>query len=442
MNEEQLLAVLSCIGDGVITVDLQSRITFMNQAAEEITGWISANACGKPFDEVMKLVNADTQYEVNNPLKLAAKSGKVVGLPKNSAILSGQKLKYISASFAPILQRSKASGVVVVLREITQIKKEEKALLIERDNLKIVFEASSRGKVIIDQRLRIRKINETLLKEIDRGGPEIIGKYFGDVTKCPYSIACECHKEPYYDKCLLASYVKKVFETDEAYIGINYSCCVGTEDNRTNLWRKYDFVPIELDHEPCVMVIMEDITEQKRYEETLVRANDFYMRMFENFPAYILRTDIQGNVIYMSDNWIRLIGNFIEGTIDKDWMVYLHPDDKEEFYRLSRIAYEKRKPYECIVRIMSSTGEYRWIHIFNRPVYDMDNMVDGFIGMALDIHDKKRIEDELTNSESRYRSLFMKCMPDLLIIRRFMTKMENFAIFSISLPMMLTEKCS
>ncbi len=405
-NEEQLLTVLSCLGDGLITTDLLGRITFMNPAAEEITGWSHENASGKLFEEVLHLANADTLEKINSPIKQALEEGKIVGLPKNSAILFDERLKYISASFAPIVRESKTLGVVVVFREITRIKKEEKALLIERDNLKVVFEASPSGKAIVDRNLIIRKINETLLKVLNKECEEVLGKRFGDGTKCPYCTDLSCGNTLYCNECLVSSYVEKVFETGESYVGINIGYYTREEDSDRSLWRKYDFVPIEIDHEPCVMVDVENITEQKRNEETLVRVNDFYMRMFENFPAYIFRTDIEGNVIYMSNNWIELVGDFIEGNIDKIWSEYLHPDDKKKFFRLRGAAYKKYKPYEIVVRIMNSTGSYRWINIFHRPVYNMENRIDGFIGMALDIHDKKEMEDELANSESRYRALF------------------------------------
>ncbi len=406
-KEDQLLTVLSCIGDGLLTTDLQGKITFMNPTAEEISGWASEAACGKQFEEVLQLVDADTLNNINCPLKHAIEAEKAVGLPKNTVILLGNRMKYISASFAPIVRESKTFGVVVVFREITRIKKEEKELLIERDNLKVVFEASPRGKAIVDKNLIIRKTNETLLKELNKECGEVLGKRFGDGTSCPYCTNCGCGKTPNCNECLVSSYVEKVFKTGESFIGVNSSYCIGENCNESNMWRKYDFVPIEIDQEPCVMVDVENITEQKRNEETLIRVNDFYMRMFENFPAYIIRTDMEGNVVCMSNNWVELFGVFMEGNMEKYWLEYLHPDDKKEFFRLRTAAYTDFKPYEIVARIMSCAGHYRWIKLLLRPVYNMENRIDGLIGMALDIHDKKEMEDELANSESRYRSLFM-----------------------------------
>jgi len=49
-TEKELLSVtLLSIGDGVITTDTNGNIVLLNKAAEELTGWNSAEAAGHPF---------------------------------------------------------------------------------------------------------------------------------------------------------------------------------------------------------------------------------------------------------------------------------------------------------------------------------------------------------------------------------------------------------
>jgi signal transduction histidine kinase len=48
-NQEKLYATLHSVGDGVIAVDRESRIQFINPVAEKLTGWTQEEAIGQPI---------------------------------------------------------------------------------------------------------------------------------------------------------------------------------------------------------------------------------------------------------------------------------------------------------------------------------------------------------------------------------------------------------
>ncbi len=55
-EKERLRVTLRSIGDGVITTDGEGRITFLNPAAEQLTGWQSADAVGQLVKDVFHVV--------------------------------------------------------------------------------------------------------------------------------------------------------------------------------------------------------------------------------------------------------------------------------------------------------------------------------------------------------------------------------------------------
>ena len=59
-QKDLLNVTLSSIGDCVLVTDKESRITFMNPVAEEITGWKLKEAIGRPTTEVFRIVNEHT----------------------------------------------------------------------------------------------------------------------------------------------------------------------------------------------------------------------------------------------------------------------------------------------------------------------------------------------------------------------------------------------
>src|SRR2546423_845578 len=68
---------LASIGDGVITADVDGKVTMLNPIAESLTGWKNADARGQPLEEVFHIVNEDTRDEVENPPRRAIKEGVI-----------------------------------------------------------------------------------------------------------------------------------------------------------------------------------------------------------------------------------------------------------------------------------------------------------------------------------------------------------------------------
>ena len=57
-NQALLQTALSRIGDGVIATDAESRITFLNPVAEQLTGWKLDEAVARPIEEVFRAISA------------------------------------------------------------------------------------------------------------------------------------------------------------------------------------------------------------------------------------------------------------------------------------------------------------------------------------------------------------------------------------------------
>ena len=63
-DKELLDTTLRSIGDGVVTTDIEGKITSLNNVAEEIVGWSSSEACGIDFASVFILENEETEQPV------------------------------------------------------------------------------------------------------------------------------------------------------------------------------------------------------------------------------------------------------------------------------------------------------------------------------------------------------------------------------------------
>ena len=77
-QRERLDATLSCMADGVLVADLKGRVTLMNPAAEEMTGWTMAEAGGKALWEIFSVRREDTSQPVTIQIERVLKEGEKI----------------------------------------------------------------------------------------------------------------------------------------------------------------------------------------------------------------------------------------------------------------------------------------------------------------------------------------------------------------------------
>jgi PAS domain S-box-containing protein len=151
-SEENLAITLGAIGDGVIATDVDGRITRMNQTAERLSGWMLADALGRPMSEIFRIVNVDTREPVANPFELVMEHERVVGLANHTLLLARDGQEYqIADSAAPIRNaEGKIVGVVLVFSDVTERYRMEKSLRESEEQFRILASIAPVGIYLTD----------------------------------------------------------------------------------------------------------------------------------------------------------------------------------------------------------------------------------------------------------------------------------------------------
>ena len=122
-EERSLLRVtLASIGDAVITTDARGNITWLNPVAERLTGWLAAEAKGRPLMQVFHIVNEATREPAPDPVSCCLQRGEVVGLAHQTLLISRDGSEYgIEDSAAPIRNEGgDMLGAVLVFHDVTE----------------------------------------------------------------------------------------------------------------------------------------------------------------------------------------------------------------------------------------------------------------------------------------------------------------------------------
>lgn len=121
-EKERAQVTLNSIGDAVLTTDLAGHVTYLNQVAEEMTGWCQVEALGQPLAEVFKIVNGVTHEAAENPAQRAIAEDVTVGLAADTVLIRRDGFETtIEDSSAPIHNRDgKVVGAVLVFRDVSE----------------------------------------------------------------------------------------------------------------------------------------------------------------------------------------------------------------------------------------------------------------------------------------------------------------------------------
>jgi diguanylate cyclase (GGDEF)-like protein/PAS domain S-box-containing protein len=122
VEKERAQVTLNSIGDAVISTDAAGNVSYLNQVAEAMTGWPSAEALGRRFCDVFRVIDGTNPERIVNPMGVAMQQNRTVGLPPGSILTrrDGSQLT-IEDSAAPIHdRRGRVTGAVIVFHDVTQ----------------------------------------------------------------------------------------------------------------------------------------------------------------------------------------------------------------------------------------------------------------------------------------------------------------------------------
>jgi PAS domain S-box-containing protein len=121
-QRELLRVTLAGIGDAVITTDAQGRVTFLNPAAQSLTGWTREEAAGSPPRSVFRLVNEQTRLPVEDPVNLALCKGTVVGLANPTLLIARDGTEQpVDGHASPIRdEHGNVAGAVLIFRAVSE----------------------------------------------------------------------------------------------------------------------------------------------------------------------------------------------------------------------------------------------------------------------------------------------------------------------------------
>jgi PAS domain S-box-containing protein len=170
-EKENLRVTLESIGDAVITTDTEKRITRMNTAAAELTGWPAEEAIGRPLYEVLHVEPGKEGGKLGSPDEPVLERGESAEFASDTVLRSKDGTRHrVSDSISPIRgYNGTILGMILVFRDVSEAYTRERVLQESEDTYRMLFaniRDADRQQQVERELLESNRILTTLLNNL------------------------------------------------------------------------------------------------------------------------------------------------------------------------------------------------------------------------------------------------------------------------------------
>jgi PAS domain S-box-containing protein len=382
----------------IINLNLRNEIVFVNKKGldflgyETLTGqnWIDTFVIPEKRVKIKRLLEefkGKKTFEKRNLL-----------IP---TITRHKEKKYIKWSFRPLRNEKKIIGLLLTGKNYTKRHDIEEKLNISRKKFKKTFENASEPIIWANAETgEIINCNRMTEKLFERRKEELIGMHQSKLHPPDEKIFYENLFKKFADKTTKFEAEAKIITKSGKIIPTRISgYLTEIEDNKV------------------VVGIFHNITEEKATEQALEEMEEIYKNISEQSLVGVAINQ-EDRIVYANSYGASIFGlarrEALKIKLSEVFNNYVYPDDLElvkKNFQLLRTNQKKSVNFQN--RIIIQEGEIIWIENLAKIIRYQGNLA--ILIIFIDITDRKTIQEQLKNSEEKYRILFQKS-PESIIL--------------------------
>ncbi|OQW93948.1 MAG: hypothetical protein BWK79_08445 [Beggiatoa sp. IS2] len=160
----------------------------------------------------------------------------------------------------------------------------------------------------------------------------------------------------------------------------------------------------------------QEIIERKKVELELRKERLQQQIIFDSVPAFIWQKDLKNHIMWMNKPAVELSG--IQANTPVGYSVkVLFPEGTESAYREDLEVIQTGKPTLGILKQMPTVdGRTLWIKVDKVPYIEEDGQIIGVIVLAIDVTARIQAEQNLVDSEQRFRTIIDTAVDGIVMI--------------------------
>ncbi|HAD04168.1 MAG TPA: hypothetical protein DCF93_05855 [Desulfuromonas sp.] len=370
----------------IVTLDHAGQILLWNQAAETIFGWDEAAVAGQHFPQFGLPPSEQEPFAI---LLRRACAGDIVRRDLVGVHRDGRQLD-ITMVVGPLQgRREPAAEVVLVVDDISERKRVESALRHSEETYRSLVEKTPvavfvhiDGYLVYLNPAAVGLFGAASAAELEG---QAIADYLDAADQPGFTVAVEGAQHDMAQTSRLKLRIRPssgtVREVEATFLEVEYSGCMAR------------------------MALCLDVTERNHAERELRSQAEFMQTVLDTIPAPIFYKDAAGRYLGCNHAFAAFLGRGREEIVGRDVYALAPPKLAAIYHEADAKLLRQGGTQVYETEVEAASGERRAI-LFTKAVFQQkDGTVGGLVGTMLDISERKRVEDELTKSEARFRQL-------------------------------------
>jgi len=375
------------INDIIFTVNLEGTIIYINPAVEQIGGYKVEECLGKPFTT---FVHPDDLPFVLKIFELTLSGNNEPSefrfIDRNGNIL------YLRTSSRPLYDRNRVVGFTGVVSDITPQKLAEEALRKNEEKYRTILNSIEDGYYELDLAGNMTLFNYRLPMISGYSPEEVMGKNYREYTDAENA------------KNLFKEY-RDVFTTGQPSKGFQWEL-IRKDGSRVSLESSVTLIRDASGSPVGFRGIVRDISERKQIENAIKASEERYRTILNSIEDGYYEVDLAGNMTFFN-YWVpRAYGYTPDELLGKNYRDYTDVDNAKILFQAFHEVFKTGGPskrLECKVKTKDGSRVSHELSI--SLIRDSSGIPLGFRGIARDISERKRAEEDLRKSEEKYRTI-------------------------------------
>jgi PAS domain S-box-containing protein len=163
------------------------------------------------------------------------------------------------------------------------------------------------------------------------------------------------------------------------------------------------------------------VTELKHAELASSDSEKRFRTLMNLTPGGIYQTDRDGNCVYVNQEWLRMAGMTFDEAMGMGWVKAVYPEDHERIRQGWCDMVKTKGKWKDEYRFINKERKITWVLGLATPLYGDDETITGYLGLNIDVTERKHVEDALKVSEQKNKEAhkFLQLVLDTIPVRLF-----------------------